>query len=84
MTKGKKGTRGKRNPANGDEVLPSPKKECFGFFMDPVGGSKVCNSCPDLKECYGKWKKQGEPSKSTMKKVCPIKYEPRCKECEGI
>lgn len=73
-----------KDTTDGDTALPSPKKECFGYFMNPVGNYEACSQCPDFRECYDKWKELGEPTRTGITKVCPVKYEQRCKQCEGI
>lgn len=78
MTKRKQG----KKEVSGNVVLP-PKPECYGYFMNPIYGYKQCSICPYQMECYSRWKELGEPSRK-IKRVCPVKWEGRCKECEGI
>jgi len=66
------------------DVSPSTP-ECFGYFMDPIGGSGKCSACSLCLECYTKWKESGEPRRTKgLKRVCTVKWEGPCSQCDGI
>jgi len=56
--------------------MEEEKPECFGFFM---AGSN-CGKCKLMRECFKKWKDEGEPSLET-KPTIKNKFKCKC-ECE--